>query len=98
MATERSGDVTILNPSELARTTYHSHARVERSLQRKVRRLFWLLIAIGLVPGIALVSRPDSWRLLPPGVQWSAYLLSLILAVAAWSLRFEEGSTSEEGS
>jgi hypothetical protein len=98
MATERSGDVTILNPSELARTTYHSHARVERSLQRKVRRLFWLLIAISLVPGIALVSRPDSWRLLPPGVQWSAYLLSLILAVAAWSLRFQEGSTSEEGS
>jgi hypothetical protein len=98
MATERSGDVTILNPSELSRTTYHSHARVERSLQRKIRRLFWLLIAISLVPGIALVSSPDSWGLLPPGVQWSAYLLSLILAVAAWSLRFQEESTSGEGS
>jgi hypothetical protein len=54
-----------------------------------IRRLFWLLIAISLVPGIALVFSPDSWRLLPPGVQWSGYLLSLILAVAAWSLRLQ---------
>lgn len=66
---------------------YCSLGVVERSLERKIRRLFWLLIGVSLVPGIALLLSPDRWQLLPPGVQWSAYLFSVILMVAAFSLR-----------
>jgi hypothetical protein len=64
----------------------HSPSMVERSLQRRIRRLAGLLIAMSLVPGIALAVGSDNWRLLPPNVQWSAYLLSVVLLIAAWSL------------
>jgi hypothetical protein len=64
----------------------HSPSMVERSLERRIRRLAGLLIAMSLVPGIALVVSSDNWRLLPPNVQWSAYLLSVVLLIAAWSL------------
>jgi hypothetical protein len=70
---------------------------VERSLQRKIRRLFWLLISVSLVPGIALVVSPDRWLLLPPGVQWSAYLFSIILMFAAFSLRLSQVGNSSAG-
>lgn len=68
---------------------------VERSLQRKIRRLFWLLIAISLIPGMALVLSPERWQLLPPGVEWSAYLFSIILMVAAFSLRWSPVGSSD---
>ena len=66
---------------------------VERSLERKIRRLFWLLIAMSLVPGIALVISPARWGLLAPGIQWSAYLFSIILMVVAFSVRRSQVAT-----
>lgn len=63
-----------------------SERYVEKSLQRKSHRLAGLLIALSLVPGFAMVVSPEKWRILAPGVQWSAYLFSIILLVAAWSL------------
>jgi hypothetical protein len=70
----------------------HSASMVERSLQRRIRRLAGLLIAMSLVPGIALAVSSDTWRLLPPNIQWSAYLLSVVLLIAAWSLLSQEGA------
>jgi hypothetical protein len=72
----------------------HSPSMVERSLQRRIRRLAGLLIAMSLVPGIALAVSSDNWRLLPPNAQWSAYLLSVVLLIAAWSL-LQEGKSPE---
>ncbi|HJR17754.1 MAG TPA: hypothetical protein VJ808_12955, partial [Gemmatimonadales bacterium] len=70
----------------------HSPSMVERSLQRRIRRLAGLLIAMSLVPGIALAVSSDNWRLLPPNARWSAYLLSVVLLFAAWSLLRQEGA------
>ncbi len=64
----------------------HSPSMVERSLERRIRRLAGLLIAMSLVPGLALAVSSDNWRLLPPNVQWSGYLLSVVLLIAAWLL------------
>jgi hypothetical protein len=85
VAIKGTNELTIVNGSQLSRARFHAPS-LERSLRRKVRRLSGLLIALSLVPGFAMVVSPDKWRLLAPGVQWSAYLFSIILLVAAWSL------------
>jgi hypothetical protein len=80
-------EMMVVSAPETSTARYRSLGIVERSLQGKICRLFWLLIAISLIPGIALVLSPERWQLLPPGVQWSAYLVSIILMFAAFSLR-----------
>jgi hypothetical protein len=84
------------NRSQISTARYPSPGIVERSLQRKIRRLAGLLIALSLVPGIALVVSPDNAPLVPPSSQWSAYLISITLLVAAWSL-LQDRHNSEAG-
>jgi hypothetical protein len=51
----------------------------------------WLLTAIGLIPGAALLLSPERWHGMPPGVQWAGYLASLVLLSAACSLIVNPG-------
>ncbi len=55
-------------------------------------RAIWILIILSLAPGFVAVAFRDQWEQLPPGVHWSAYLLSAMLLGAACSLIFTSGS------
>jgi hypothetical protein len=59
----------------------------------RARRIaaIWLLTAIGLIPGAALLLSPERWHGVPHGVQWAGYLASLVLLSAACSLILNPG-------
>ncbi len=59
----------------------------------RARRIaaIWLLTAIGLIPGAALLLSPEGWHGVPHGVQWAGYLASLVLLSAACSLILNPG-------
>jgi hypothetical protein len=60
--------------------------------------LFWGLIAIALLPWLPLVVGFEKWQLLPPGVQWSAYLFSIMVIAAALSRFQSPGGSGRERS
>jgi hypothetical protein len=64
--------------------------RHERPRSRRTH-MSWLLFALGLVPWGALMVVPELWKGLPPGVQGAAYLISMMLVVAASSLILDPG-------
>ena len=63
-----------------------SHWQALQSIRSKRARAIWLLSSLGLIPVGVLVLSPEMWHELPHGVQWAAYLASLILLTAACSL------------
>lgn len=56
-------------------------------------RAVWILILFSLSPGFVAAAFRDQWRQLPPGVHWSAYVLSAILVGAACLLILTTGET-----
>jgi hypothetical protein len=68
-----------------------------RSIRSKQIPAIGLLTILGLIPVAALVLSPESWHALPPGVQWAAYLASLIFLGAACSLIANPGDEHTSG-
>jgi hypothetical protein len=95
VAIKGTNKLSIVNRPKLSRARFHAPS-MERSLRRKIRRLSGLLIALSLIPGFTMVVSPDRWRLLAPGVQWSAHLFSIVLLFTAWLLLQKRRSSREE--
>jgi len=60
-------------------------------------RAIWILLVLSLSPGFVAAAFRDQWERLPPGVHWSAYLLSAMLLGAACSLIFTSGTKQGSG-
>lgn len=54
-------------------------------------RAIWILMILSLSPGFVAAGFRDQWQQLPPGVHWSAYLLSAMLLGTACSLILTSG-------
>jgi hypothetical protein len=54
-------------------------------------RTIWLLIALGLSPGVVAALFRDTWTALPAGVRTASYLISVILIAAACTLMLKVG-------
>jgi hypothetical protein len=83
--TERTERVSARAQDETS-VTATSHRQALQAIRSKRTRAIWMLSGLGLIPLAALVLSPERWHELPHGVQWAAYLASLILFTAACSL------------
>lgn len=68
----------------------HAAATVRSSRWTRTHTI-WILIFLGLAPGVAAAAFREGWQQLPAGVRLSAYIVSGILLVAACSLMLTPG-------
>jgi hypothetical protein len=83
--TERTERASVPAKDE-ASVTATSRRQALQSIRPERIHAIWLLSSLGLIPVAALVLSPERWHELPHGVQWAAYLASLIVFTAACSL------------